>query len=302
MTSSRAWRRGAPALAFVVLAGGWYVTNLLAYAASLRTLHAANARTVAAGHPRVFTNLPTVWALQQQIRPVLFGLIGAFLIALLLRRASRGAWFLLAGALPVVVGHGGRLHGWWAPGPGIDQWTFGAGVGMPGLDLTRFGAGPSWTLAAGTLLAVAAVVVPAACIRPSPDQVPLRNRLLPALPYVALLAVGAALVTGVLRIDNTGDGSSHEMLLAAGGTALIATLASLVASQRLFWPKVFLTAVATGLVAVSGLNAAAMSGTKSAAFAAAAGVTVVAAWTTRRPWRQRGTSSPTTVTVAADHL
>jgi hypothetical protein len=129
MTGTRESRAWLPGAAFVVLAGSWYVANLLAYAASRRTLHAADAKIVATGHEPVFTNLPSVWEWQQNLRPVLFGIIGAAAIAVVLRRALTRPWFLVAGALPVVIGQGAHLHGWWAPGRGIDQWTYGAGIG-----------------------------------------------------------------------------------------------------------------------------------------------------------------------------
>jgi hypothetical protein len=181
------------------------------------------------------------------------------------------------------MGHAEHLHGWWAPGEGIDQWTFGVPVGIPGLDLSSLGAGPSWTLAGGTVLAVAAAIVPALFVRPAARPVLQRAQLFRALPYVILLAVGAALVTGELRIDNTGDGSSREMLLAAVGAGLIATLAAVVVPQRQFWRHATPAAIAAGLVTVSGLNPGAMASTKWAAFGAAAGVAVVAALTARRP-------------------
>src|SRR5947209_20262479 len=138
MRGTRAVRGWFPCAAFVVLASSWYVANLLAYAASLRTSRAADAKIVATGHEPVFINLPSVWNLQQELRPALLGMLGAAVIAVMLRRTSRRPWFLLAGVLPIVIGHSDRLHGWWAPGMGIDQWTVGAGVGVPGLDLSRF--------------------------------------------------------------------------------------------------------------------------------------------------------------------
>jgi len=275
------------------------VANLFAYAASLRTQRAANARFVAVGHEPVFTNLPSVWQLQHYLRPALFGIIGAAMIAVLLRRTLRGPWFLLAGALPVVLGHGERLHGWWAPGPGIDQWTFGAGVGIPGrLDLSSFGAGPSWTLAGGTVLAVAAVVLPAISVHRAPVRVPHRGQLMRAMPYIGLLTVAVALATGELHVDNTGDGSSNEMLLAAGATVLIAAFAALVAQQQWFWRNASVAAVAVGLVTVSGLNPGAMVSTKTAAFAAAAAIAVVAACAARRPGLPRRLSGPAAAEMA----
>jgi hypothetical protein len=104
-----------------------------------------------------------------------------------------------------------------------------------------------------------------------------------ALPYVGLLTVGTALATAELHLDSAGDGSGHEMLLAAAAAALIATLAALVAPDRWFWRDASVTAVAVGLVTVSGFNPGAMFSTKLAAFAAAAGIAIIAAWTARRP-------------------
>lgn len=282
MNGSREWRRFLPGAAFVMFAASWYAANLFAYAASQRTMRAADARIVASGHEPVFTYWPSVWQLQQQLRPALFGMIGAAVVALLLRRVSSRPWFLLAGALPVVLGRGEHLHGWWAPGAGIDQWTFGAAVGIPGLDLSGLGAGSSWTLAGGTLLAVAAVVVPALCLR-RPSRELERHVFVRALPYVGLLAVATALAVGELHIDNTGDGSSQEMIVAAVAAALIALLAALVAPERWFWRDVPVTAIAVGLVTVSGLNPGAMFSTKLAAFSAAAGIAIIAACIARRP-------------------
>jgi hypothetical protein len=233
---------------------------------------------------------------------MLFGIIGAAMIALLVRRVSTRPWFLLAAALPVVIGRADHLHGWWAPGPGIDQWTFGAGVVTPGLDLSRFGAGPSWALTAGTLLAVAAVVVPAMCARPAPNRAPQRDHLIRALPYVGLLTVAAALATAELHVDSNGDGSSHEMLVAAVAALLTATVAAWVAPKRGFWRVASVTAAAVGLVTVSGLNPDAMFSTKLAGFAAAAGIAIVAAWTARRPGltsrESRRLAQPTIETLA----
>lgn len=284
------WRRFLPGAAFVVFAAGWYVANLCAYAASQRTLRAADARIVAAGHEPVFSDLPSVWQLQQQLRPALFGIIGAAAIAVLLRRGSKRPWFLFAGAVPVVLGHGEHLHGWWAPGAGIDQWTFGPAVGIPGLDLSGLDAGPSWTLAGGTLLAVAAVIVPALCLRRAPGRQLERRPFVQALPYVGLLAVATALAVGELHIDNTGDGSSQEMIVAGVGAALIALLAAMVAPRRWFWRDAPVTAIAVGLVTVSGLNPGAMFSTKLAAFSAAAGIAVIAACIARRPSLMRQSS------------
>ena len=283
MIRTRDWRTWAPVAAFILLAGGWYVANLFAYRATLQTMHAADARIVAAGHDPVFTNFPSLWDWQQNLRPALFGIIGAAIVALLLRRVSRWPLFLLAGALPVVIGHAEHLHGWWAPGLGIDQWTFGAGVATRGLDLSTFGAGPSWALVGGTVLAVAAVVVPALLARPATRPLLHGAKVARALPYVVCLGLAAALATGALHVDSSGDGSSHEMLVAAIAAALIATLTTCAVSRRsFFWPDLAATAIAVGLLTVSGLNPGAMSSTKWAAFGAAAGIAVIAALITRK--------------------
>jgi hypothetical protein len=161
---------------FVLLAGAWYTANLFAFAAARRTQIEANAKIVAAGgHPPVFYDIPSVWVWAHSLTPALFGIVGAALIAVLLRRSTRWPWFLVAGALPVVIGHTAHLHGWWAPGAGIDVWTDGAGVGVPGLDLTSFGAGPSWVLVGGTVLAVAAAVAPSLLISRPTAPVPTRD-------------------------------------------------------------------------------------------------------------------------------
>jgi hypothetical protein len=282
VTSTQVRRWLVPGGAFVALAGSWYLANLLALAAALRTQRGADARIVASGHEPVFTTVPSLWDWQQNLRPGLFALVGAAIIAVLLRRASTRPWFVIAAVLPVVMGNSDRLHGWWAPGAGIDLWTMGAGVGVPGLDLSRFGAGPAWTLAGGTLLAVAAVMVPALLSTPPRERVSHRH-VARALPYVCLLAVGAAVAIAELHIDSSGDGSSNEMLIAAGAAALIAGFAVFTASGPGFWRDITATAVAVGLVTVSGLNPGAMLSTKTAAFAAAAGIAVVSACTARRP-------------------
>lgn len=275
-------------MAFVVLAGGWYVANLLALAASLRNQREANAKIVALGHPAVFVNIPSAWQLQPFLRPPLYGIIGAALIAVLLRRASTRPWFVLAGALPIVVGHTYHLPGWWAPGPGIENWTSGAGVGVPGLDLSTFGAGPSWAIKAATVLVAAAVVIPAALSRPPVQPLQSARRVARALPYIALLAMGTALATGELNIDDTGAGSGHNMVIAGLSAALIALLVSWAATSDRWWRDVVASAVAVGLVTVSGLNPSAMATTKWAAFGAAAGIAVIAAAIARRPTSSGG--------------
>jgi hypothetical protein len=281
MTTDRASRRWLPGAAFVVLAGSWYGANLLAASASLRTLHAADARLVAAGHEPMFTGLPSAWGWQHDLTPMLLGLVGAAIVAVLARRASSGPWFLLAGALPAVLGRSDHLHGWWAPGAGIDHWTYGADVGIPGrLDLSHFGAGPAWALAAGTLLAVAVVVVPATFVRPSPALH--RQHVVQALPYIGLLSVGAAVVTGALQVDASGNGSSSEMLVAAAATAVIAAFAAWVAPEGRLGRHTVTAALGVGLVAVSGFHPAAMVSTKAAAFGAAAGIALAAAGLARR--------------------
>jgi hypothetical protein len=271
----RSWRRWSPAAAFILLAGGWYVANLFAIAAVRRTQHEANAKIVAVGHQPVFTDIPSIWSWSDSLRSELLGLIGAALIAVLLRRTSRWPLFLLAAALPIVIGRSEHLHGWWAPGFGIDIWTFGAGVGIPGLDLSNFNAGPSWTLAGGTVLALAAVVVPALLAQPRAVADP--RRLLRAVPYAALLAVGTALAIGELKIDDTGGGADHNMLVGAGAAGLIALLVTCVAGDDRYWRDVLVTAAAVGLLTVSGLNPSAMTTTKWAAFGAAAGIAAIAA-------------------------
>lgn len=302
MTSTRARPWFVPIGAFVALAGSWYVANLLAFAAVVRTQRGADARLVASGHARVFTDFPSVWGWQQNLRPAMLGLIGAAIIAVLLRRASTRPWFLLAGALPVVIGHGDHLHGWWAPGLGIDLWTFGAGVATPGLDLSRFGAGPGWTLVAGTVLAVGAVTFPALLTAGPAQRISHRHQVARALPYLGLLTVGVAVATGELHIDSNGDGSSHEMVVAAIATALIAGFAAFTAHERRFWRELPATAVAVGLVTVSGLNSSAMSSTKTSAFAAAAGIAAISACAARRPsvrTRSRRESQPTAEPLTA---
>lgn len=297
MTSARVRQWLVPGGAFVVLAGSWYVANLLALAATLRTQRAADSRIVASGHPAVFTNWPSLWTWQQNLRPGLFAILGAAIIAVLVRRASTRPWFVFAAALPVVMGHGEHLHGWWAPGAGIDMWTFGAGVMVPGLDLSQFGAGPTWTLAGGTLLAIAAVIVPAMFTARPRERVSHRHQVVRALPYVCLLAVTAAVATAELHVDNDGNGSSHEMLLATVAAALIAGFAAFTTSEPRFWRQIPVTAVAVGLVTVSGLNPGAMLSTKSAAFAAAAGVAFFSACAACRPnfgWRSTREHRPTT--------
>lgn len=286
MNGRWAWRIWSPAAAFVVLLSGWYFANVAAFSASLRTMRRADSIFVAAGHPAPFGNwsYPSVWdwTYQATLRSAGFGVVGAALLALVLRRASRTPLFVLAGALPVVVGHTGRIHDWWAAGPGIDQWTSGAGVGTQDLDLSHFGAGPSWTLAGGTVLAIAAVIVPALLVRPAAERAP-RAWFVRALPYVALLVVAASTLTGALHVDTSGDGSSHEMLVAALASALFAGLAAFVVTERGFWRTTGVMAAAAGLVMVSGLNPAAMSNTKWAAFATAAAIAVLGAVAARRP-------------------
>jgi hypothetical protein len=250
-------------------------------------MHAADAKIIATGHPPVFNGnwFGSVWSwdFQSTLRPVLLGIVGAALIAFMVRRTSKGPWFVFAAVLPVVVGHADRLHGWWAPGPGIDQWTFGAGVSIPGLDLSSYGAGPSWTITGGTLLAVAAVVVPALLARPVPQRPP-SLYFLRALPYVVLMTLAAALTAGKLDFNDLGDFyTGREMYVMAGAAALFATTSAFVATDRSFWRHTAVVAVAAGLVTVSGLNPGAMSSTKWAAFAAAAGVAVIAAIAARRP-------------------
>jgi hypothetical protein len=283
MNAARHWHRWSPAVAFVVLAGGWYVANLLAFAAVRRTQHEANSKIVAVGHGPVFTYIPSVSQWSHELRPALFGIAGAALIAVLMRRESRWPLFLLAAAAPIVVGQSEHMHGWWAPGTGIDLWTFGAGVGVPGLDLSSLNAGPSWTLAAGTALAVAAVIVPALLVPPPSEPAHTGRRVAQALPYVALLAAATGLAIGELKIDDTGAGASHNMLVGVAAAALIALVVAASAASDRYWRDTALAAVAVGLVTVSGLNPSAMTRTKLTAFAAAAGVAFVAATIARRP-------------------
>lgn len=277
MRGIRDWRAWSPIAALTVLAGAWYVANLAGYAQTLDTERAANVKVLAIGHPPVFTNLPSMWQLQPYLRPPLFGIVGAAMIALVVRRTSARPWFLLVAALPVIVGHSAHLHGWWAPGPGIDDWTFGAGVVVPGLDLSTFRAGPSWAISAGTLLAVAAVLAPALLARPLPDPRPRLSRMAHAVPYLVLLGVATALVVGELNIDDSGGGSAHNMLVGGTSALLIGLLVSWGASAGHYWRDVIATAAAVGLVTVSGLNPSAMSRTKVEAFVAAAGIAIVSA-------------------------
>jgi hypothetical protein len=116
------------------------------------------------------------------------------------------------------------------------------------------------------------------------------------LPYIALLAVASALAVGELKIDDTGAGASHNMIVGGGAAALLVALA---AARDHYWRDSAVAAAAVGLVAVSGLNPSAMSTTKWGAFGAAAGIAVIASAIARRPstsgsehrmrgWLQRG--------------
>ena len=226
MTDRWAWRTWGAALAFFALAGGWYLANVAASAASMRTLRSADAKFIAAGHPAPFSNwsFPSAWdwSYQAPLRSAALGVIGAALIAVLVR------------------------------------------------------------LAAGTALVIAAVLVPAVMARPADGLAP-RAYLTRALPYVALLTVAGAALTGVLHIDSSGDGSGEEMLVGAAAALLFAAVAAFVATENGFWMRTAVVAVATGLVMVSGLNPASMSDTKWAAFGTAAGIAALGAVAARRP-------------------
>lgn len=286
MSIRTGWRTWGPPSAFLVFAGGWYFANVAAEAAQIRTMRSADAKYVAAGHPAPFSNWtwPSAWSWgnQADVRSGVLGLLGAALIAVLLRRARTAPWFALAAACPIVLGHSYRIHEWWAAGPGIDRWTFGAGVGTRGLDLTHYGAGPHWTLVAGTLLAIAAVVLPALMIDP-PAERAARAHFVRGLPYVVLIAAVVGVLVGALHIDNSGDGSSNEMLIAAAVTLLLAGAAAFVVMERGFVRTTAVMAVASGLVMVAGLNPSAMASTKWAAFAAAAGIAIAGSTAARRP-------------------
>lgn len=284
MTGSRGRRPWAPWMAFVALAGGWYLANVAAYAALLHHERDAFAKFAAFTGRSTAFDPPSAWdwTLQANLRAAALGVVGATVVAVLMRRAARFPWFVLAAALPIVVGRADRVHEWWAPGPGIDHWTNGVGIGTRGLDLTRYGAGPSWTVAGGTALVVAAVLVPALLTRPAAEPAT-RAHFVRALPYVALLAAAASALTGALHIDSSGDGSSHEMVVAAAAGALFAGVAAFVAVEHAFWRTTAAMAVAAGLVMVSGLNPAAMSSTKWAAFASAGVIALLGAVAARRP-------------------
>jgi hypothetical protein len=284
MTPNWSWRRWSPVAAFIVLFVGWYLANVAAYSSLLHSEGEAFAKVDAFTGRSTTFDIPSAWdwSLQTSLRAAALGIIGAALIAVLMRRASKLPWFVFAAALPIVVGRFDRSHEWWAAGPGIDHWTDGAGIGTRGLDLSHYGAGPAWTLAGGTALVVAAVLVPACLVRPAGEPAP-RAHFLRALPYVALLTAAAGALTGALHIDSNGDGSSHEMLVATAAAALFAAVAAFVASEAGFWRVTAVTAAAAGLVMVSGLNPGAMSSTKWGAFAAAAGVALLGAVSARRP-------------------
>lgn len=102
------------------------------------------------------------------------------------------------------------------------------------------------------------------------EHVPSWRFVLRALPYIGVLTAVAALATASLSLDN-GNGGNQAVPIAAVTAAITATLTMLVAPERRFWRSAAVTAVAVGLIVVSGMNPGAMLATKSAAFAAAAG-------------------------------
>jgi hypothetical protein len=287
MTLARRW---APLIAFGVLAAAWLTANILGVRAYEGAVSRANAIMLAAdGHVATSGSGGTAFWMPF----LLHGLLpaaGAAALAVALRASRRGLWFLVAGALPFAISGSSTAHGWFRAGPGIDAFTNGAGFGSADLDLTTYGAGPTWLLWAGTALTVAVALVPALLTSPPSSAAEparsVRADTVAVLPYAALVGMAALTFLGVKGATTTGGDMVPTMLLggAAAATAVLAGAALLAAvTRRAGW------LVVAGLVtvAVGASHPGAQPTTQLAVALAALACAAVALLATRRPLRTR---------------
>jgi hypothetical protein len=287
MTLARRW---APLVAFGVLAAAWLTANILGVRAYEGAVSRANAIMLAAeGH--VATSGPAGTAFWMPF--LLHGLLpaaGAAALAVALRASRRGLWFLAAGALPFAISGSSTYHGWFRPGPGIDTFTNGAGFGSVDLDLTTYGAGPTWLLWAGTALTVAVALVPALLTSPPSSAAEparsVRAAAVAALPYAILVGMAALTFLGVKGATTSGGDMVPTMLL-GGAAAAVAVLAGAVLLAGVRRHTTWLVTAGMAIVAVGAGHPGAQPATQLGVALAAVGCAGVALLATRRPFLTR---------------
>ncbi|MDQ1726214.1 MAG: hypothetical protein QOK14_259 [Frankiaceae bacterium] len=185
-------RRGAlratlTALALVVPATAWWFVNTWAYDGTMRLnrirndelVAALTAKAAAAGRPAPqFVPEQSWWYATgwtqhwQSIGPGLFLLIGAALLAVGLRRAVRGAWWVLPAAAPAFAAgfpSAGEAAVQTAAGWGVSRYTApGPSFANQGLHLGGLH-GPAWLLWVIAATGWAMVLLPAASTRMRSD-------------------------------------------------------------------------------------------------------------------------------------
>jgi hypothetical protein len=287
MTLARRW---APLFAFGVLAAAWLTANILGVRAYEGAVTRANAILLAAqGHVATSGSGGTAFWMPF----LLHGLLpaaGAAALAVAIRASRPGLWVLAAGALPFAISGSSTAHGWFRPGPGIDAYTSGAGFGSANLDLSTYGAGPTWLLWAGTALTVAVALVPALLTSPpAAAAVPARSvpaDAIAALPYAALVGMAALTFLGVKGATTSGGDMVATMLL-GGAAAAVAVLAGAVLLAGVTRHTIWLVAAGMAIVAVGASHPGAQPPTQLAVALATLACAAVALLATRRPLRTR---------------
>jgi hypothetical protein len=291
MTTPRRWAPIAAVIALVVPAVAWSWINITAYDAGLRNQHRISGllddyiakRAVAQGRPAPTPPSDDIWsnalAVHWQVVGVgLFLLVGASVLAVLLRRSLRGHWWIGAAVAPAFAGNFGSLaqtalHG--AAGWGVSTYTMeGPSYAAQGLHLPKL-AGPGWLVWATAALGWSIVLLPAAVSRPAQSAHPLAARRLIAPAVVGALA--ALLLAGIQTMSTDGSGLHAPSVV---GAALLTAAAGLLVREARWTSLPWLLAatwavlVGTTSVSVEQLTIAAWQ----------AGALVAAAALTLLPW------------------
>jgi hypothetical protein len=243
MTTPRRWAPIAAVIALVVPAVAWSWINIAAYDAGLRNRHRINSlvydyfaqRAVAQGRPAptppsddmYSTALAVHW---QVVGVGLLLLVGASVLAVLLRRSLRGQWWIGAAVAPAFAANFGSLaqtalHG--AAGWGVSTYTMeGPSYAAQGLHLPNL-AGPGWLVWATAALGWSMVVVPAAFTRRRDNALGVSVAAL--IPTGCVAALAAFAVVGAQMMSTSGSGVHARGPV---GAALLVVAASLVLRDR----------------------------------------------------------------------
>lgn len=240
-------RRSAPYLLFVLPSAAWTALNMWAYGASMRhardvdaAVHAWAVQTAIDNgrDPAEIVPLPAeTWAVDwagrlDAVWPAVLMLAGGALLAVALRRARRGPWFLLAAVAPVLAAPLSSSVGVWrdnAAGLAVASYTgawpsFAAqGVELPPTT------GPAWVLWLAVVLAFAAILAPVAAVGPARGTARLTARA--ALLRGGTLALALyPVVLALSTIDVVAD-ISYDGVHAAAWAALCLPLAVALAGR-----------------------------------------------------------------------